>query len=72
MKKLPRAKIAEGFDTLERLKLEREACVRSILETYGFTRTCETPGSVWLWCVEVPEGRKLVVNEATALHMAGG
>jgi hypothetical protein len=42
--------------------------VDAFLRGAGWHHTSSTPGCVWLWEREI-DGRRILVNEATALHM---
>jgi hypothetical protein len=49
----------------EELKTE----TRRLLAAHGFSYTCNTPGSLWLYEKRMPDGRVLLVSESTALDM---
>ena len=43
---------------------------RALLQRNGWTETCQTPGSYWMWQKAMSDGRVLLVNEATAMRIA--
>lgn len=42
---------------------------RTILEESGWVYTCDTPGSLWLYQKTLPDGRVVLCNASTALHI---
>lgn len=51
-------------DRAERVQYDRERYLREC----GWSYTCDTPGSLWLWRREY-QGKTLLVATDTAMHM---
>ena len=49
----------------EQLGFAEDAYLRS----HGWTQTSNTPGCLWLWQKQTPDGRTLLVDKDTAISM---
>lgn len=58
------------LEELEALRLELQHVERQYLSVRGWKYTCNTLGSSWLWERKMPDGRTLLVNQATAMWMS--
>jgi hypothetical protein len=57
-------------DELEQSEREVELKRHQFLRERGWTRTCDTPGSYWLWSCVLPDNRVILVNQEMALRFA--
>lgn len=42
---------------------------REYLREAGWSETCDTPGSYWLWSGTLPDGRAVLCDKATAVAL---
>jgi hypothetical protein len=57
-------------DELEQSEREVEIKRHQFLRDRGWTRTCDTPGSYWMWSCALPDRRVILVNQEMALRFA--
>lgn len=50
----------------------RKRAIEAFLERHGWTHTCKTPGSYWLWEKDLGDGRVALVSGETAVHLQAG
>jgi hypothetical protein len=55
---------------ISEVEAKREELEEVYLRERGWTQTCETPGSLWVWTKTLPDGRVVLVGRTQALAFA--
>jgi len=69
MKRSDAMTFSEQVRDMEGMKDDALAAERRLLESHGWTYTCATPGSTWLYEKKISDGRTLLVNASTAIDV---
>lgn len=58
------------FDRIDGAEEQVKSSKASLLRKHGWEQTCKTPGSLWMWQKDLPDGRTMLVSTDTALRFA--
>lgn len=58
-----------SFYALQKSQDRHDQLEKEYLRSHGWGYTCQTPGSFWLWQKQLSDGRILLVNQKTAIHL---
>lgn len=59
----------EKFSDIDFEKEQLDFKADALLREKGWKETSSTPGSLWLWERKLDDGRIVLVNKASAIHM---